>query len=75
MYRKTQNVILLIDTSTSMNGTPINKIKESIQILSSNLNKYNTFYTNVNLTIISFNDQAKFISKNKKGDYKVSLKL
>lgn len=65
MYRKTQNVILLIDTSTSMNGTPINKIKESIQILSSNLNKYNTFYTNVNLTIIAFNDQAKFISKNK----------
>ena len=53
MFRKTQKIILLLDTSGSMNGSPINDIKKAVNTLSQNLTKYNSSKTKVSVSIIT----------------------
>lgn len=58
-----QKVILLIDSSGSMKGQPIEDIKRASRILQSKLDEYQKKGILCSLHIISFNDTAKFVSK------------
>lgn len=58
-----QKVILLIDSSGSMKGQPIEDIRRASRILQSKLDEYQKKGILCSLHIISFNDTAKFVSK------------
>ena len=58
-----QKVILLIDSSGSMKGQPLEDIKRASRILQSKLDEYQKKGILCSLHIISFNDTAKFVSK------------
>ena len=58
-----QKIILLIDSSGSMKGQPIEDIKRASRILQSKLDEYQKKGILCSLHIISFNDTAKFVSK------------
>ena len=58
-----QKIIMLLDSSGSMKGQPIEDIKKASQILQHKLNEYKKKGILCSLHIISFNDDAKFVSK------------
>ena len=58
-----QKIILLIDSSGSMKGQPLEDIKKASQKLFNTLNEYQKKGILCSLHIISFNDNAKFVSK------------
>lgn len=65
MSRKIQKVILLLDNSGSMNGQPIIELKRAVNKLSNSLRRYDRQHSRVDLQIISFSSEAKFVSRNK----------
>lgn len=64
MSRKIQNVILLVDTSGSMDGKPIESVKKAIKNLSNKIDNFNSLSYRIEFKIISFATEAKYISKN-----------
>ena len=58
-----QKIILLIDSSGSMKGQPLEDIKKASQKLLNTLNEYQKKGILCSLHIISFNGDAKFVSK------------
>ena len=64
MSRKIQRVILLIDSSGSMDGKPIENVKNAIKALSKKIDEYNSLSSRIELQIISFATTARYISKN-----------
>lgn len=62
---KRQKVILLVDTSGSMHGEAIRKVKQALTRLNYKIENYKNEKVKISLHIISFKDSAKFISKNK----------
>lgn len=60
---KIQKLIFLIDCSGSMNGQPIESIKQTLTKLTYRLEKYKRYKVKVDLQIIAFNKVARFISK------------
>ena len=58
-----QKIILLIDSSGSMKGQPLEDIKKASQKLLNTLNEYQKKGILCSLHIISFNDNAQFVSK------------
>ena len=65
MSRKIQKVILLLDNSGSMEGQPILELKRAVNKLSHSLEKYDREHSRVDLQIISFATEARFVSKHK----------
>ena len=60
---KIQKLIFLIDCSGSMDGQPIESIKQTLTKLTYRLEKYKRYRVKVDLQIIAFNKVARFISK------------
>ena len=58
-----QKIILLVDSSESMKGQPFEDIKKASQVLLHKLNEYQKKGILCSLHIISFNNDAKFVSK------------
>lgn len=64
MSRKIQRVILLLDSSGSMDGKPIENVKKAAITLSKKVDYYNSLSSRIEFQIITFAAQAKFISRN-----------
>jgi len=64
MSRKVQKIILLVDTSGSMDGPSIDSVKKAINNFSDTLYQYDCEHTRVDLQIITFATEAKFVSRN-----------
>ena len=58
-----QKIIMLLDSSGSMKGQPLEDIKKASMILQHKLDEYKKKGIQCSLHIISFNDDAKFVSK------------
>ena len=62
---KLQRIILLVDNSGSMDGKPIEDIKQSLAILKQEINNHNKINKdNKKLEVITFSLEAKLISNN-----------
>ena len=68
MSRKIQRVILLLDTSGSMYGKPIESVKAAVSSLANKVEQFNSLSSRIELQIIAFATEAKYISKNKIND-------
>lgn len=64
MSRKIQRVILLLDSSGSMDGKPIENVKKAATTLSKKVDYYNSLSSRIEFQIITFATEAKFISRN-----------
>ena len=65
MSRKIQRVILLVDSSGSMHGKPIDNVKKAVTSLAQKIDQFNSLSSRIEFQIIAFATQAKYISKNK----------
>ena len=62
---KLQRIILLVDNSGSMDGKPIEDIKQSLAMLKEEINNHNKINKdNKKLEVITFSSEAKLISNN-----------
>ena len=68
MARKIQRVTLLIDTSGSMRGNSIEKVKLAVKKLSNTIDYYNSLSSRIEFQIITFSNHAKFVSRNRIDD-------
>lgn len=65
MTNKQQRIILLVDNSGSMNGKPIEDIRQSLAMLKQEINQYNRVNKDKKkLEVITFSTEAKLISNN-----------